>query len=393
MMNYSLIIPAFFDEQFLKVRIAGLTLIDRLFHEARKCGIQKVFVFCSNPDSLKPLNNSVQFVSKIDKMKKIPQMSSIILKCGYLPDALFFESLLKSIDGKFSYLIPHYPSILVVKENNDTQKLKKLWDKSGFDSLYDEFKNSPFSKVLDIKNGNIYDTRSPERIFFVENQLFKDLIKDTEGFMSRHFERKISIAISKRLVETSITPNQITVISMLIGLLGAFFMGISRGLWQILGSILFLTHSIMDGCDGEIARIKFSESRLGGLLDFWGDNVVHSAVFIAIAWEWWNRTQVFFPLLLAIFAVLGCLASAGMVYWKTMRFKNEKGPLYTSVSFLKEKNTLNKVADFLSRRDFIYLVLILSFFKHLDWFLICSALGTPAFLLLLLWLYAKESRG
>ncbi len=391
MMNYSLIIPAFFNGQFLKVRIAGLTLIDRLFHEARKCGIQKVFVLCSNPELLKPLNNSVQFVNMIDELKRMPQKSSIILKCGYLPDELFFKSLLKSIDGKFSYMIPHYPSILVFKENNDTQKLKKLWGKNGFDSLCDELKNSPFSKVLDIENGNIYDTRSPERIPFVENQLFKGLIKDTEGFMSRHFGRKISIAISKRLVETSITPNQITLISVLIGLLGGFFMGVSRGLWQILGSLLFLTHSIMDGCDGEIARIKFSESRLGGLLDFWGDNVVHSAVFIAIAWEWWNRTQAFFPLLLAMFAVLGCLASAGMIYWKTMRFKNEKGPLYTHVSSFKEKNKLKAIADFLSRRDFIYLVVILSFFKHLDWFLICSALGTPAFLLVLLWLYAKES--
>ena len=204
--------------------------------------------------------------------------------------------------------------------------------------------------------------------------------------------RKLADPITRFIFPVKfITPNQITVISMLIGLLGAFFMGISRGLWQILGSLLFLTHSIIDGCDGEIARIKFSESRLGGLLDFWGDNVVHSAVFIAIAWEWWNRTQAFFTLLLAMFAVLGCLASAGIIYWKTMRFKNEKGPLYTHVSSLKEKNTLNKIADFLSRRDFIYLVVILSFFKHLDWFLICSSLGTPAFLLVLLWLYAKES--
>jgi len=391
MMNYSLIIPAFFNEQFLNVRIAGLTLIDRLFHEARKCGIQKVFVLCSNSDLLKPLNNSVQFISTIGELKRMPQKSSIILQCGYLPDELFFKSLIKFVNSKFSFLIRQYPCILAVIRSNDTQKLKKLWDKNGFDFLCDEIRNSPFFKVLDIKNGNIYDTRSPEKIPFVENQLFKDLIKDTDGFMSRHFGRKISIAISKRLVETSITPNQITLISVLIGLLGGFFMGISRGLWQILGSLLFLTHSIIDGCDGEIARIKFSESRLGGLLDFWGDNVVHSAVFIAIAWEWWNRTQAFFPLLLAMFAVFGCLASAGMIYWKTMRFKNEKGPLYTHVSSLKEKNKLKEIADFLSRRDFIYLVVILSFFKHLDWFLICSSLGTPAFLLVLLWLYAKES--
>ena len=38
-------------------------------------------------------------------------------------------------------------------------------------------------------------------------------------------------------------------------------------------------HSILDGCDGELARLKFQESRWGGILDFWGDNVVHSVIF------------------------------------------------------------------------------------------------------------------
>src|SRR2546426_3192414 len=38
-----------------------------------------------------------------------------------------------------------------------------------------------------------------------------------------------------------------------------------------------LAHSILDGCDGELARLKFQHSRWGAVLDFWCDNVVHVA--------------------------------------------------------------------------------------------------------------------
>ena len=53
-----------------------------------------------------------------------------------------------------------------------------------------------------------------------ESWLLQSLIKDTEGFMSRHVERRISLAITRRLVETSVTPNAMTLVSLAIGLLG-----------------------------------------------------------------------------------------------------------------------------------------------------------------------------
>ncbi|HEY1435436.1 MAG TPA: hypothetical protein VGG65_08680, partial [Thermoanaerobaculia bacterium] len=46
-----------------------------------------------------------------------------------------------------------------------------------------------------------------------EKFLLKGLVKDTEGFMSRHFDRKISLAVSRRLAGTGVTPNQMTVVS------------------------------------------------------------------------------------------------------------------------------------------------------------------------------------
>ena len=246
------------------------------------------------------------------------------------------------------------------------------------------------AKAVSVEEGTIYEITSVDQVPQVEKQLFKALVKDTEGFMSRHVERKISLAISRCLVDSSITPNQMTVISVLIGIIGAIFLGAGQGTWQVAGALLFLTHSILDGCDGELARIRFQQSRFGGLLDYWGDNVVHSAVFFALACEWSRRVAAFYPYVLGGLAILGTLASAVWIYWKTMREKSATDPLYVSVSTSKEKNRVVEVADFLSRRDFIYLVVILAVFRKLDWFLALSAAGAPFFFLVLLWIHFQE---
>ena len=50
-----------------------------------------------------------------------------------------------------------------------------------------------------------------------ETFLLKGLIKDTEGFMSRYFDRAISLAVSRRLAGTRVTPNAMTLVSVAIG--------------------------------------------------------------------------------------------------------------------------------------------------------------------------------
>ncbi|HTO87628.1 MAG TPA: CDP-alcohol phosphatidyltransferase family protein [Thermoanaerobaculia bacterium] len=213
-----------------------------------------------------------------------------------------------------------------------------------------------------------------------ERWLLSGLVKDTEGFMSRHVERKISLAISRRLAATRISPNAMTLVSVAIGLLGAPFFLSPRPALQTTGALLFLWHSILDGCDGELARLKFQESRFGGVLDFWGDNVVHSAVFACIGLGWSRGAGASFPLVLGALAVAGTLASAWFVYRTTM-MRSKQGPLFTSVA--AGDSTASRVADALSRRDFIWLVLLLSLFGKAAGFLVLAAIGAPIFFLVL----------
>ena len=228
-----------------------------------------------------------------------------------------------------------------------------------------------------------------EDIPAAERRLLGSLVKDTDGFMTRHVDRRISLQISRRLAPTGITPTQVTVISLVIGLLGASFFLSTHWFWQTAGALLFLLHSIVDGCDGELARLKFQESKFGGLLDFWGDNVVHVAIFACLALGWASSTAATWPLWLGAAAIIGTLGSAGLVYWKQLRPKEGGGPLFTSVAGVRD-DRLSRMLDAASRRDFVYGVPILALFGKANWFLLLAAVGAPIFFLLLVILALRE---
>jgi phosphatidylglycerophosphate synthase len=229
----------------------------------------------------------------------------------------------------------------------------------------------------------------PEDIPVAERRLLRALVKDTDGFMARHFDRPISLQISRHLAPTAIKPTQITMVSIAIGLIGAPFFLSSLWYWQLVGSLLFLLHSIVDGCDGELARLKFQETRYGGILDFWGDNIVHVAIFGCMAAGWALAAAATWPLWLGAAAVVGTLGSAGFVYWRQLRAKDGSGPFFTSVSTGSD-DPLAGTLDAASRRDFIYVVPVFALFGKASWFLVLAAVGAPIFFLLLLFLAARE---
>jgi phosphatidylglycerophosphate synthase len=224
---------------------------------------------------------------------------------------------------------------------------------------------------------------TPSDVRAAERRLLKSLVKDTDGFMARHVERPISLAISRHLAATAITPNQMSLISIAVGICGGPFFLSSRPLMQTIGALLFLAHSILDGCDGELARLKFQQSRWGGVLDFWGDNVVHTVIFGSMAIGWSLAAGALWPLWLGAGAVFGTLGSAGFVYWRLMRLKDGGDALFTSVSDAPDR-PLTRLLDSASRRDFIYLVILLALFGRSSWFLVMAGIGAPIYFVLVL---------
>ena len=226
-----------------------------------------------------------------------------------------------------------------------------------------------------------FAVRTAADVDAAEAWLLRGLIKDSEGFMSRHVERRISLWVTRRLVWTALTPNGMTGVSLAVGLAGApFFLSVVPE-WQVAGALLFLLHSILDGCDGEIARLKFLESSGGAALDFWGDNAVHVAVFGCMALGWSIASGSPWPLFLGVVAVASTLVAAFAVEPHKVA-----GPTQGAA-----RSAGARMADALANRDFIYLIITLAAFGKAAWFLVLVAVGTPVFVLLRLW--ADRPRG
>jgi phosphatidylglycerophosphate synthase len=202
--------------------------------------------------------------------------------------------------------------------------------------------------------------------------------KSQDGFMARHFDRHISLSVSRQLLESAITPNMMTVFSTLLGLLGAaFFLGASRAAY-VPGALLVWLHSVLDGCDGELARVRFQESAFGSDLDFWGDNLVHIALFTCLGYGFWRTGNGVHTLVLAAVADLGVIASASTA-WQHRRRRRAAASTEAGVTEEAPGNgfesKLSRLENALAQRDFIYLLVVLAMVDCVYEFLWAAAIG------------------
>ncbi len=144
-----------------------------------------------------------------------------------------------------------------------------------------------------------------------ERLLFRSLRKPQDGWTSRYLNRYISLAISRWLVKTPLTPNQVSVGILAIGLCGAWLA--SKGTYwpTVIGALLFHGQSVLDGCDGEMSRVTYRGSLMGEWLDTVGDDVTNYAFFGAAAIGLYrNSGQIIYAIAGAIAVGCGVLASA-----------------------------------------------------------------------------------
>ncbi len=105
--------------------------------------------------------------------------------------------------------------------------------------------------------------------------------KDTDNTLAR-FNRRMSLPISIALIPTPLTANQLSVALVAIGFYSAWLFSLGHYLAGVLGAFLSLAASVLDGCDGEIARLKYQESALGCWIETVGDYSYYIAIFVGL---------------------------------------------------------------------------------------------------------------
>ncbi len=232
------------------------------------------------------------------------------------------------------------------------------------------------------------DVRGPGGLHKAEQTLFRSLqsVKGTlDGFIDRYVNRRVSKPLSRLFMKLGFSPNTITLLSMLTGLMGAACFTLGSYRWGIMGALLFQLAVIIDCCDGEVARLTFAESRLGQELDLVSDNIVHMAVFVGIAWGTYRQGPVYsgyLPLLLGAIAVV----STGFSLWAVNRVKSLKA---NALNWRRLRQVYRTRFEFIlervANRDFSVMVLVFACFGVLPWFLWLVAAGTSFFAVMMAW--------
>ena len=128
------------------------------------------------------------------------------------------------------------------------------------------------------------DVDTPEDLIEVRTALRRSLGKESDGAISRTLNRPLSTRITMAIAPLHLPPNLLSAVTFLIGVWAAWSLSAGRG---VVGGLLTQLASVLDGCDGETARLQRTASSRGAALDGFLDRMVDGAVFAGIGlWAW-----------------------------------------------------------------------------------------------------------
>jgi phosphatidylglycerophosphate synthase len=126
---------------------------------------------------------------------------------------------------------------------------------------------------------------TPANCQAAETRLLKSLLKATDGLISRAINRRVSLQVTRVVLHTELSPNQMTLVAAIFGAAAIAAVAAGGVSWLIPGAILLQIQSILDGCDGELSRLKYIRSRLGEWLDQVLDDGINLGYFVAVGWS------------------------------------------------------------------------------------------------------------
>ncbi len=196
-----------------------------------------------------------------------------------------------------------------------------------------------------------------------ERRLVWSLRKAADGIASKWVNRHLSLPISWLLMRTPVHPNHVTIFCFCLALAGGIV--IARGGYTaaVIGMLLVNLGSIVDGVDGEIARLKFRFSRLGQWLDTMADDFANIAYITGIALNL-KASGVTWAFPFAMF-VLACFVYTQSTQYYLIARVYKSGDLaaipwaYQSHDFLTARDVGLKVTIAkMMKRDFVLTVFV-----------------------------------
>jgi CDP-L-myo-inositol myo-inositolphosphotransferase len=159
--------------------------------------------------------------------------------------------------------------------------------------------------TFDIDGALWIDVDDPHAVKRAERALLHRLGKPTDGPISRHLNRPLSTRISRHLVGLPVTPNQISLFCFALSVLAAGLFALGGTLGLAVGALLAQFASVVDGCDGEVARLRFEESSTGGWFDAVLDRYADAFLVFGLTWHAYGVHGVSWVWVVGFMAIIG----------------------------------------------------------------------------------------
>jgi phosphatidylglycerophosphate synthase len=386
-------------------RVAGVPFLLRNVLNIQRGGVSHLILFAGNePKSVAKLHNRISQDPRVTlQLEHISDSQELRQATQVPPDLLF-------LDGSGLYEKTQIRSAIGQRQDagNNGVHASLCLDKESMASLLELKDTFDFARLERMREQSVNTTsQSPDSekkslLYFPEAnhpRISKESDFELEGeriiqksgglsndsLATRLLSRPVSKLMTRLLINTRFTPNQITVLSFILGLGSAF--SFFQGGYQmgLMGAGLLLASIWVDGVDGEIARIKFMESEFGGKLDILCDNIVHIAVFFSIGMGLFHTHGAVVYIVLGALAAIGSLISFLMIGAAVTAGKAQANAVDAKNS--KKSDFVDKLAN----RDFTHFLFVLALIDRLDVFLWLTAIGVNLLSVYLLFLRRRSS--
>ena len=355
-------------------RICGVPFLMRNLFNLQRSGLNSLIIYSNENNAElykliceeKNISFKLNWTADVTEVTKLTNDYSILILNG---GALYTKHEIQSCTN--SSANRNENSIQFLKRENMANTLDQIVHGNEF-SLVPSIVNSD-SGVIFLPGGKDSWLRRPQDFLIQHENLLKDSGLKNDSFVDRTITRFFSRQITRFFLQTSLSPNTITLLSLVIGLVSAgyFFQGTYENI--LIGAGLLLLSAWIDCTDGEIARLKFMESKVGGKLDIICDNLVHIAVFFAIGMGLYQTTGQTVFIILGAFAVLGNLIS--FLFLSSSIIDEKKRRSGNTPGLIVKKDLTAKLAN----RDFIYLIFLMALIGRVDIFIFITAVGSNVF--------------
>ena len=113
---------------------------------------------------------------------------------------------------------------------------------------------------------------------------FKQSLKtvDSEEIIDLYVFRPLSFVFVKLIYNTNVTPNQISIVALIFGIMTGIFYGFADYGFLLLGSLSFFICNTLDCMDGQLARLKKNGTKIGRIIDGFIDYITSISVFLGL---------------------------------------------------------------------------------------------------------------